>query len=149
MIKHHFQTFLDKLKVDAKQVAVEHILSQLNTRPGLDLYNLRAKIEEMFRDGLNINPKGYTDMIKGKSIFDEIKNWGAQTLHALAEKYLEVDKRTELIAFIKTHHDKLSTIKVTDLLKRVLIVDDSQLVEQLITATLVTRHKDSRIDLDQ
>jgi len=144
MIKHAFQNFLDRLKVDGKQVAVEHLLSQLNSKPGLDFYSLRAKIEELFRDGLNLNPQGYTEMIRGKGILDEIKNWSAQTLHCLAEKYLEIGKKSELVAFIKTHHDKLSTIKVTDLLKRALIVDEGDTVSQLIKATLETRHKESK-----
>lgn len=145
MIKHNFQSFLDKLKVDSKQVAVEHLLSQLNVRPGLDLYSLRPKIEELFRDGLGINTTGYLEMIKGKAITDEIKNWSAQTLHVLSEKYLEIGKHAELVAFIKTHHEKLSSIKVTDLLKRVLILENNELASALVRSSLETRHKESRL----
>lgn len=140
MIKHDFHNFLDSLKGEGKLLVIGHIYNQISAKPGLDLYYFRTKIEEMYRDGLVSNPASYLELLNIANLAKDLPEWSANSLHLLLEKCLDVGKDKELLTILRQCSDKLSTIKVVDLLKKMIILDKISLSEQFLEVVLDSKN---------
>lgn len=146
MLKHELNGFFDSLKSEGKLIAVTHIYEQMNARPGLDLYYLRAKLEDLFKEGLVTNPTAYLDLLNLPKLFQDLTEWSANNLHLILEKCLDLSREQDLIKVLSKCLEKLSTIKIVDLLKKVMILDKTELAQQIIDSVLNNKyHVKSRI----
>lgn len=146
MVKHDFQNFIDSLKTDQKQVLFTHVFTVvLNSKPGLDIQYLRSKFEDLFKEGLIINPNAYLELLgSSQPLTKEFNNWSANTCHTVLEKAFETNRDADLLRILSSTLEKLSTIKVVDLLKKILISEKDQLVEAFLAAILGSRHTKSK-----
>lgn len=145
MLKHELKGFFDSLKSEGKLVAVTHIYEQLAVRPGLDLYYLRPKLEELFREGICANA-GYLDLLNKDSFFQDLPEWSSSGLHLILEKCLELTREQDLLRVLKKCIDRLSTIKIVDLLKKVMILDKTELAQLILDSVLGNKnHSKSKI----
>lgn len=136
MLKHELNGFFDSLKSEGKLVAVNHIFEQLAVRPGLDLYYLRPKLEDLFKEGILTNPTAYLELLNLEKMFQDLPDWSSNGLHLILEKCLELSREDDLLRVLKKCIDKLSTIKIVDLLKKVMILDRNELAQAILDAVL-------------
>lgn len=148
MLKHELNGFLDSLKSEGKLLAIGHIYEQLAVRPGLDLYYLRPKLEEIFREGLGTSPSNYLNLLNLPKLFEDLTEWNTVGVHLILEKCLELNNQDDLLRVLNKCISKLSTIKVVDLLKKIMILEKTELAEQILEVTLSSgNHSKSSIDL--
>ena len=140
MLKHELNGFFESLKSEGKLIAVTHIYDQLSVRPGLDLYYLRPKLEDLFKEGLVSNPSAYLDLLNLPKLFQDLPEWSANGLHLILEKCLDLSREQDLLKVLIKCIDKLSTIKIVDLLKKVMILDKSELAQAIIDSVLGNKH---------
>lgn len=150
MLKHELTGFLDSLKSEGKLLSVSYIYEQMMIRPTLDLYYLRPKLEDMFRDGLSSNPTQYIELLELPKLFEDLSEWSATTLHNILEKCLDLNNEETLLKVLKKVVGKLSTIKVVDLLKKVMILDKKALADKILEISLTdNNHSKSTFFLTQ
>ncbi len=140
MVKHEFNNFLDSLKTEGKLLTVTYLYQQVKSRPGLDLYYLRPKIEDLYKEGLSINPGAYLDLLHQETFFNDLSEWSANSLHNILEKCLELNREDDLIRVLKKSHEKVSTIKFVDLLKKVMILDNTELAEKILHVLIANKN---------
>ena len=140
MLKHELNGFLDSLKAEGKLLVLTRIYEQLSVRPGLDLYYLRPKLEEMLREGLGVTPASYLDLLKLPKLFEDLPEWSANAMHMILEKCLSLDRQDDLLKVLQKCLAKLSSIKVVDLLKTIMILDKNDLAEKLLDMTLASQN---------
>lgn len=132
MLKHDFHSFLESLKTEGRLLALNHIYTQLEANPKLDLYYYRPKVEDLFREGLHSSPANYLDLLALPALSKDLSEWNATSLHLILEKSLELGRTNELLKVLKICPEKLSTIKIIDLLKRMLILDKTTLADEFL-----------------
>lgn len=140
MLKHELNGFFDSLKSEGKLVAVTHIYEQLAVRPGLDLYYLRPRLEDLFKEGAVSNPSAYLDLLNLERLFQDLPEWSANGLHLILEKCLDLSREQDLLKVLKKCIDKLSTIKIVDLLKKVMILDKNELAQSILESVLENKN---------
>lgn len=140
MLKHELTIFFDSLKSEGKLIAVTHIYDQMLARPALDLYYLRPKLEDLFKEGVCSNPSAYLDLLNQAKFFHDLPEWTANTLHLILEKCLELSREQDLLRVLRRCIDKLSTIKIVDLLKKVMILDKTELAQGILDSVLGNKH---------
>jgi hypothetical protein len=140
MLKHELNGFLDCLKAEGKLLVLTRIYEQLSVRPGLDLYYLRPKLEEMLREGLGVTPASYLNLLKLPKLFEDLPEWSANAMHMILEKCLSLDRQDDLLKVLQKCLAKLSSIKVVDLLKTIMILDKNDLAEKLLDMTLASEN---------
>lgn len=145
MLKHEFNNFLDSLKSEGKLLAVSHIYEQKMARPGLDFYYLRSKLEDIVREGLGQNPLPYLDLISIPTVYDDLPEWGVNSLHLVLEKCLDLSRENDMMKVLKKCMDKLSTIKVVDLLKKIMILNKNELGLELLESALGNKNHSKSI----
>ena len=136
MLKHEVNGFFESLKSEGKLIAVTHIYEQLNARPGLDIYYLRPKLEELFKAGLVTNSSAYIDLLSIPKLFEDLPEWSANNLHLILEACLELSKEDVLLKVMKKCLEKLSTVKIVDMLKKVMILDRNHLALSILDIAL-------------
>lgn len=136
MLKHELNNFLDSLKTEGRLLAVSYIYEEMMVRPGLDLYYLRPKLEDMFKEGLGTSPTDYLNLLNLPKLFKDLSDWSANNIHLILEKCLNLNRQEDLLNVLNKCIDKLSTIKIVDLLKKVMILDKVSLAEELLESTL-------------
>lgn len=145
MLKHELNGFFDSLKSEGKLVGFSHIYHQKEARPGLDLYYLRPRLEDLFKEGVNSNPSAYLDLLNLPKLFQDLPDWTANTLHLILEKCLDLSREQDLLKVLRQCIDKLSTIKIVDLLKKVMILDRTELARSILDSVLGNKnHSKSR-----
>lgn len=132
MPKHELNAFFDSLKSEGRLLSLSYVYEQLEVRPGLDLYYMRQKLEDMFKEGLVTTPAPYLDLLRLTKLFEDLPEWSANGVHIILEKCLELSREEDLLKVLDKCIDRISTTKVVDLLKKVMILDRKDLSEKLL-----------------
>lgn len=132
MLKQDLGFFFDSLKAEGKLVVIEHIYRHKEAKKSLDLYYFRAKLEEMFKDCMTFSPVSLIELIEIQSLRSDLEEWSTNTLHLILEKSLELGREEPFLNVLKTCTKKLSTVKIVDHLKRVMILDKFDLAKKIL-----------------
>ncbi len=132
MFKHELNQFLDSLKSDGKEFVLNYVYQQLPQKPSIDLYYFRTKLEELFKEGVATNVKSHLDLLENKAFFADLANWSSNSLHLILDKAYDSGREAILISVLKQFSTRLSTIRLVDILKKIMIVDNQQLAQSFL-----------------
>lgn len=132
MFKHELNQFLDSLKSDGKEFVLNYVYLQLPQKPSIDLYYFRPKLEELFKEGVSGSVKTHLDLIENKAFFADLANWSSNTLHLILDKAYDSGREEILIKVLRQYSTRLSTIRLVDILKKIMIVDNQHLAQSFL-----------------
>lgn len=140
MFKHELNQFLDSLKSDGKELVLTYVYQQVAHKPSIDLYYFRPRLEDLFKEGLINSTNSHLDLLEGAALFKDLENWSVNTVHTILEKTFELERNDQLLKVLKKYCFRLSTIKLVDLLKKILIVDQTSLAQEILHIVILDKN---------
>jgi hypothetical protein len=145
MFKHELNQFLDSLKPDSKEFVLKYVYQIVPQKPNIDLYYFRPKLEDLFKEGVASTVKSHLDLVENKAFFADLANWSSNTLHLILDKAYDSGREDILISVLKQYSTRLSTIRLVDILKKIMIVDNQNLAQSFLEIVVKEKnHSKSR-----
>lgn len=132
MFKHELNQFLDSLKPESKEFVLNYVYQQLPQKPSVDLYYFRPKLEDLFKEGIASKVKSHLDLVENKAFFADLANWTSNSVHMILDKAYDSGREQILISVLKQYSTRLSTIRLVDILKKIMIVDNQPLAQSFL-----------------
>lgn len=153
-VKYDFNAFLDSLSLELRLRSIDRVYAELGVKSNQDTHYLRPKMEELFKEGLGTSPTYPTTnysstlaLLDNKTLFNDLKDWSANSVTLILERLLSEERETEMIPILKLTQEKLSTLKLADILKKCLILEKIAFAKSFIQ-TLLSSKNHGRILVD-